>query len=189
MAGGTRKRTAYNTNRTVDGNLARKLERELERSGQMAPDEYYLQRRETRADKLSRRRQKVKASVRPAQRLEPATVLGFVTVGVLLTLLVLCYVRLNAISREIVDMKEQNSQLETEQISLLTRYEQAFDLAAVKTAAEAAGMSQPSDSQITYIELPGQDNAVAYSGTEESWFDGAADALREAASALTAYFR
>ena len=38
MAGGTRKRTAYNTNRTVDGNLARKLERELERSGQMAPD-------------------------------------------------------------------------------------------------------------------------------------------------------
>ena len=111
------------------------------------------------------------------------------TVGVLLTLLVLCYVRLNAISREIVEMKEQKSQLETEQISLLTRYEQAFDLAAVKTAAEAAGMSQPSDSQITYIELPGQDNAVAYSGTEESSYDGAADALREAASALTAYFR
>lgn len=191
MAANDRRRRAYGSTpgKVVDGNLARRLERELERSGQMAPDEYYVRRKESRADKLSRRRKEVKASIRPAQKLEPAAVIGFGVVGVLLTLLVLCYVRLNAISREIVDMKEQKSQLETEQISLLTRYEQAFDLAAVKTAAEAAGMSQPSDSQITYIELPGQDNAVAYSGTEESWFDGAADALREAASALTAYFR
>lgn len=189
MASNSTRRRPYNTNSAVDGNLARKLERELERSGQMAPDEYYVRRKETRADQLSQRRQKVKASVRPAQKVEPAVVLGFAVVGVLLTLTVMCYVRLNAISREIVDMKEQIGQLETEQVSLLTRYEQAFDLAAVKTAAEAAGMSQPSDSQITYIELPGQDNAVACIAEEQGLLDGAADALKEAASILTAYFR
>ncbi|MCI9679032.1 MAG: hypothetical protein HFF77_08660 [Oscillospiraceae bacterium] len=191
MAANDRRRRAYGSTpgKVVDGNLARRLERELERSGQMAPDEYYVRRKESRADKLSQRRKEVKASIRPAQKLEPAAVIGFGVVGVLLTLLVLCYVRLNAISREIVDMKTQIGQLETERVSLLTRYEQAFDLATVKTAAEAAGMSQPSDSQITYIELPGQDNAVAYSEPEEGLLEVLTGALREGASVLTAYFR
>ena len=188
MASGNTRRP-YPTGKAVDGNLARRLERELERSGQMAPDEYYVRHRETRADRLAKRRRAVKDSVRQAQKLDPAAVLGFAAVGVLLTLLVMCYVRLNAIGREIVDIKEQIGQLETEEVSLLTRYEQAFDLAAVKTAAEAAGMSQPSDSQITYIELPGQDSAVAYSAQERGWLEDAEETLREWGSALTAYFR
>ena len=62
---------------------------------------------------------------------------------------------INAISSNIVDMKEQISVLEGEQVSLLTRYEQAFDLATVKEAAQSAGMRQPDDSQIFYIDLPG----------------------------------
>ena len=168
MAANDRRRRAYGSTpgKAVDGNLARRLERELERSGQMAPDEYYVRRKESRADKLSRRRKEVKASIRPAQKLEPAAVIGFGVVGVLLTLLVLCYVRLNAISRSIVDMKTDIAALETEQVSLLTRYEQAFDLTSVKAAAEAAGMTQPSDSQIYYIDLPGADQAVSYSDNE-----------------------
>lgn len=189
MAANNGRRRTYSAGSAVEGNLARKLERELERSGQMAPDEYYQRRRETRADKLSNRRRKVRDSVRTAQKLDPAVVIGFGVVGVLLTLTVLCYVRLNAISREIVKMKTEISQLETEQVSLLTRYEQAFDLAAVKTAAEAAGMSQPSDSQITYIELPGKDIAVACAEPQQSWLNSAAGRLKEGLSVLTAYFR
>ena len=84
----------------------------------------------------------------------------------LMVLVLLCYVRLNAISRSIVDMKTDIAALETEQVSLLTRYEQAFDLTSVKAAAEAAGMTQPSDSQIYYIDLPGADQAVSYSDNE-----------------------
>ena len=83
-----------------------------------------------------------------------------------MVLVLLCYVRLNAISRSIVDMKTDIAALETEQVSLLTRYEQAFDLTSVKAAAEAAGMTQPSDSQIYYIDLPGADQAVSYSDNE-----------------------
>ena len=70
--------------------------------------------------------------------------------------------QINAISNSIVEMKSEISQLEIEQVTLLTRYEQAFDLASVKESAQSAGMSQPSDSQIYYIDLPGQDRAVAY---------------------------
>ena len=75
MAGssGRKPRQRYNTPGVVDGNLARKLdsralERRLERSGQLDFDQQYRRRRETEAERLSRRRAQAKAAVRPAQR-------------------------------------------------------------------------------------------------------------------------
>ena len=167
------KRRYYNTPGVVNGNLARELsshelERRLERSGELAPDEYYVRRRGSQADILARRRAKVKAAVRPAQKVSPLAVIGFSGVAVLMVALLLCYIRINAISSSIVEMKEQISALEVEQVSLLTRYEQAFDLATVKEAAEAAGMHQPDDSQIYYIDLPGEDQIVSYGNQETS---------------------
>ena len=165
------KRRYYNTPGVVNGNLARELsshelERRLERSGELAPDEYYVRRKESQSDILARRRAKVKA-VRPAQKVSPLAVIGFSGVAVMMVALLLCYIRINAISSSIVDMKEQISALEVEQVSLLTRYEQAFDLATVKEAAQAAGMRQPDDSQIYYIDLPGEDQVVSY-GSEDT---------------------
>ena len=81
-----------------------------------------------------------------------------------MVVLLLCYVRLNTISRSIVSMKSEIKTLEVEQVALLTQYEQTFDLSAVKEAAMAAGMHQPSESQIYYVDLPGEDQAVAYGG-------------------------
>ena len=113
-------------------------------------------------ERRSRQRAAARAAVRAAQKLSPGVVAGFAATAALMVLVLLCYVRLNAISRSIVEMKSQIRDLETEQVSLLTRYEQTFDLTSVKAAAEAAGMTQPSDSQIYYIDLPGADQAVSY---------------------------
>lgn len=167
------RRKYYNTPGAVSGNLARELdsyelERRLEHSGQLAPDEYYVRRRESKSDVLARRRAKVKAAVRPAQKVSPLAVIGFSAVAVMMVALLMCYIRINAISSSIVEMKEQISALEVEQVSLLTRYEQAFDLATVKEAAQAAGMHQPDDSQIYYIDLPGEDQAVSYENQESN---------------------
>lgn len=166
------KRRTYNTPGVVDGNLARELNgeelrRQLESSGQLDFDQQYRRRRESQAELIARQRAKAKAMVRPAQKLPLLPIAGFVCVAVLMVGLLMCYVEINAISGSIVEMKEQISQLELEQVSLQTRYEQAFDTATVKEAAEAAGMTMPSDSQIFYIDLPGEDQAVAYgeSGT------------------------
>lgn len=161
-------KSRYRTPGAVDGNLARKLDRrELERaldnSGRMDFDQLYERRPETEAERSARRRAQVKASVRPAQKVSPLAVLGFLAVGSLTVVLLLCYVQLNTISRSIVAMKAEISALEIEQVQLTTQYEQAFDLSTVKAAAEAAGMSQPSDSQVYYISLPGEDQAVAHS--------------------------
>ena len=170
----------YGAQNAVDGNLARKLdrrelERQLDRSGRMDFDELYERRPETAAERNARRRAQVKAAVRPAQKVSSLALLGFVCTAFLMVVLLLCYVRLNTISRSIVSMKSEIKTLEVEQVSLLTQYEQAFDLSAVKEAALAAGMKDPSDSQIYYISLPGEDQARTHSaggGALERLFAG-----------------
>ena len=173
MASSTRRpRKKYDTPGTANDNLARKLdsrelERRLERSGQVDFDQQYRQRRETEAERRSRQRAKAKAAVRPAQKVNILAVLAFFGIAALTVGVLLCYIQLNAISRNI----------------LLTKYEQSFDLTSVKEAAESYGMVQPSESQIYNIELPGANQAVSHSGrrsagSAESLLDRVLDKLR-----------
>lgn len=189
-----RTRQSYRTPGAVEGNLARRLdsqelERRLERSGQLDFDQQYRRRRETEAERLARRRAKAKASVRPAQKVNGMALLGFAAVGAMMVVLLLCYVKINAISRSIVQMKEEIKALQVEQVSLLTQYEQKFDLASVKAAAESAGMSQPSESQIYYIDLPGEDQAVSYGGESGGVLDRFLASMGQDVYAVMEYFR
>ena len=189
MASSTRRpRKKYDTPGTANDNLARKLdsrelERRLERSGQVDFDQQYRQRRETEAERGSRQRAKAKAAVRPAQKVNILAVLAFFGIAALTVGVLLCYIQLNAISRNIVRMKTEITALEVEQVGLLTKYEQSFDLTSVKEAAESYGMVQPSESQIYNIELPGANQAVSHSGrrsagSAESLLDRVLDKLR-----------
>ena len=189
MASSTRRpRKKYDTPGTANDNLARKLdsrelERRLERSGQVDFDQQYRQRRETEAERSSRQRAKAKAAVRPAQKVNILAVLAFFGIAALTVGVLLCYIQLNAISRNIVRMKTEITALEVEQVGLLTKYEQSFDLTSVKEAAESYGMVQPSESQIYNIELPGANQAVSHSGrrsagSAESLLDRVLDKLR-----------
>lgn len=184
------KRRSPGSARPVDGNLARKLdsrelERQLDRSGRMDFDQLYERQPETAAERNARRRAQLKAAQRPAQHISPMAMLGAVCVAFLTVVLLLCYVRLNTISRSIVSMKNEISQLEVEQISLRTQYEQTFDLSAIQEAAAAAGMTQPSDSQVFYINLPGEDRATAYHAESNSLVK-TIDSLIETAKELIA---
>lgn len=192
--GPNRTRRNYNNPGVIDGNLARRLdqrelERRLDRSGQLDFDKQYRLRRETEAEKLSRQRNQAKANVRQAQQVSPVMVVGFAAVAVMLVGLVMCYIQLNTISRSIVSMKAEISALETEQVRLLTQYEQAFDLTTVKAAAEAAGMMVPTESQIYYITLPGQDQAVAYSANSDGVLETIALSVQEGIDSIVEYFR
>ena len=189
MASSTRRpRKKYDTPGTANDNLARKLdgrelERRLERSGQVDFDQQYRQRRETEAERRSRQRAKAKAAVRPAQKVNILAVLAFFGIAALTVGVLLCYIQLNAISRNILRMKTEITALEVEQVGLLTKYEQSFDLTSVKEAAESYGMVQPSESQIYNIELPGANQAVSHSGrrsagSAESLLDRVLDKLR-----------
>lgn len=193
-AGAKRNDRRYRTPGVVDGNLARELssyelERRLEESGQVDFDQAYRRRELSEADKLSRRRAETKAAVRPAQKISPVTLLGFAAIGGLLIMLILCYVQINAISSSIVSMKQEISRLEADQVSLMARHEQAFDTASVKEAAMAVGMGQPTESQITYISLPGEDQTVSYKAEDTGVLSRIFSALGSSVYSVVEYFR
>lgn len=163
----------YQTPGVVHGNLARdlrqrELEQQLERSGHLDFDKQYREQQVSVADELSRRRQENRATVRQAQGIPITAVLAGTVLAVMALMIVVSHVRINEISGNIVSMKQQIEELETEQVALQTQYEQAFDPATVKEAAEAAGMHQPGEGQIYYIDLPGEDQAVSCTQRQES---------------------
>ena len=89
---------------------------------------------------VQRRQSAARAAVRPS----PVLLLGTVLVVGMVIALMLCYVKLTGISDNVSSIKRDISALEEEHVALLTAYERTFDLATVKAAAEAAGMSKPS---------------------------------------------
>ena len=95
-------------------------------------------------------------------RPSPVVVLGTLVIVGMVIALMLCYVKLTGISDNVSSIKREISALEEQHIALLTEYERTFDLAAVKAAAEAAGMSKPSSGQIQYIDLSGADSVEVY---------------------------
>ena len=185
---------SYRTPGVVNDNLARdltrrELEERLERSGQLDVDQQYRRPQETNADQLSRQRQARKATVRQAQSIPVVAVLGGMVLAVLAVMIVNCQVQINAMSSGIVDMKRQIQELEIEQVSLQTRYEQAFDLASVKEAAESVGMHQPGEGQVIYINLPGEDQAVTGMNREEDGLGSFFAKLGQHVYAVLEYFR
>ena len=184
-------RRKYHTPGVVNGSLAydfKTLERRLEDTGYMEPDGLTRPMEETPADVIAHARESAKAKVRTAQRVSPVLVLGFSAVAVMLVMLVMSYVELTTISGSVVQMQEELETLQTQQVALITQHERAFDLSSVKEAATNAGMSQPSDSQIYYIDLSEPDSAKVYS-QEESGIGKLLSMLGQGISAVVEYFR
>lgn len=149
----------------TNGNLARDLdwavrERELEHAGAAPRHEEQTQA----APRVHRREQ---ALVRERQKLPVLTVLCASAVVGMAILLLLSYVQLTTLAADTVALRTELSALEAEHVSLTAEYEQMFDMATVKEVAAAAGMAQPTASQITYLNLASEDSVTIYQ-TEES---------------------
>ena len=128
---------------------------------------------------VQRRQSAARAAVRPS----PVLLLGTVLVVGMVIALMLCYVKLTGISDNVSSIKREISALEEEHVALLTTYERTFDLATVKAAAEAAGMSKPSSGQIQYIDLSGADSVEVYAAGGAAALNG----FTEKAESLWAY--
>lgn len=191
MASVAARKKYYHTPGVVNGSLAYDfdaLERQLDTTGHMGSDFYAPPMEETAADVIARAHESTKAKVRPAQHVSPVILLGFVAVAVMMTMMIMCYVELTNISNRVVSMRQEVETLETQQITLMTKYEQAFDLTSVKEAALAAGMSLPSDSQIYYIDLSDPDNAQVYT-QESGGLEGLLEKAGQGIEAIVEYFR
>lgn len=134
---------------------------------------------------VQRRQSAARAAVRPS----PVLLLGTVLVVGMVIALMLCYVKLTGISDNVSSIKREISALEEEHVALLTAYERTFDLATVKAAAEAAGMSKPSSGQIQYIDLSGADSVEVYAAGGAAALNGFTEKVESLWAYVLEYFR
>ena len=180
----------YQNNYGVDGSLARDLdwavrERELRHAGE-APrhQEQTLVREQPREQTQTR----THVRVRERQQVSVGAVAGFAAVLGMMVLVLLSYVQLTVLAADTVALKNQLNTLQTDHAALSAEYEQMFDLATVREAAEAAGMSKPSTSQICYLDLTGGDSAVVYQKEDPSVLSRALTSLNHGVYAVVEYF-
>ena len=128
------------------------------------------------------------AAARPAIRVSALAVAGTVVIGLMLVMILMSYVQLTAISSSVVSMKSELAALEQENISLTSAYERVFDKSSVKEAAEAAGMTKPSPSQIYYIDLSSPDTVVLHQEQSAGVWSSVADTLSRSFLSVVEYF-
>lgn len=168
---------------SVDGSLARDLdwavrERELRHAGELP-----------RRQEQEQVRSLPRVEVRQRQRIPVLAILGFaVVLGMAVTVL-MGYIQLTVLSSDTVALKEELETLETEHVMLTAQYERMFDLANVREAAEAAGMSKPSASQICYLDISGGDSVVIYEKEEPGLLDRLKETLSHSVYAVVEYFQ
>lgn len=133
--------------------------------------------------------QRRQTAARAAARPSPVLLLGTVLVVGMVIALMLCYVKLTGISDNVSSIKREISALEDEHVALLTAYERTFDLATVKAAAEAAGMSKPSSGQIQYIDLSGADSVEVYAAGGAAALNGFTEKAESLWAYVLEYFR
>ena len=187
MAATARELRYRQSERAVDGSLARDLdwavrEWELRHAGE-AP----------RHQEQVRQQPKVHAApkvlVRERQQVSLFSLLGFAAVAGLAVLVLMSYIQLTALASDTVALKKQLSTLETEHATLTAQYEQMFDLTTVREAAEAAGMTKPSTSQICYLDMAGGDSAIVYQQEEPSVLSSVLTSLNHGVYAVVEYFK
>lgn len=170
------------------GNLAYDLdalarEKQLDEAGKLPQKK--VRPAQPEVQPVQRRQSAARAAVRPS----PVLLLGTVLVVGMVIALMLCYVKLTGISDNVSSIKREISALEEEHVALLTTYERTFDLATVKAAAEAAGMSKPSSGQIQYIDLSGADSVEVYAAGGAAALNGFTEKAESLWAYVLEYFR
>lgn len=126
--------------------------------------------------------------VRERQRVSPVSVLGFLAAAALAVLILLNYATLTELSTSVVKLKSQMAELETQNVTLTAQYEKIYDLSTVRAAAEAAGMTKPSGSQIGYIDLSDGDSATVYETEKPGLVSRALTSLSHGVYTVVEYF-
>ena len=178
-------------NGPVYGNLAYDLdalvtERALEEAGQM-PQRHEEVYRRRKVEETPRPR--TQTAPQPKVQVSPLMLGSIAVLAAMVVVLLMGYVQLTAISGNVAGMKEEMEQLNTEHVALLTEYEQTFEMATIKEAAEAAGMSKPSAGQIEYVELGGADTAVIYAAGSDGVLNRTLASVKDGFNDLVEYFQ
>ena len=119
-----------------------------------------------------------RVQVREAGKVSPFAVVGFLSIAVMAVMLLMCCVRLTILNDETAHLRNQLSQLQSEEADLLARYELAYDLQAIETELLSSGaMVRPASDQMVVLDLSEPDNVVVYDQTEPA--DGVVNDVKD----------
>ena len=161
-----------------DGSAARRLERE----------EVLQPRPLVRPRERAAVRPKVR--VREAGRVSVFAITGFLAIGVCSVLLLLGYVQLSLISDQVVSLRSELTELETQEAELRVQYELAYDLGTIEAAVTGSGqMAKPQVDQIYYVDLAEPDSVVRFDqDAPATGLSGLLESAGEIFSQIAAYF-
>ena len=156
-----RNTTTYSTYGSVayapvyEGNTVRapRREEELRRAPAPRPKQREQVHRHVRA----------RVEVRPVGAVAPFAVIGFLAVAIFAAMLVTSYAQLTVANDEMVSLRRELSDLQSENVTLSAQYEKVFDLATIQ---EVVGdtMVRPTSDQVVYIDLSEPDTVTVYQG-------------------------
>lgn len=116
--------------------------------------------------------------VREKLAVSPFALVGIAVVAILLALAIASQLRLYAVQSTNGELQDQLEELEETHARLQSSYESNYDLSRVETyALTQLGMHQAQGSEVRYVDLSGQDEAVVLAPT----------ATQEASMVLTTF--
>ena len=170
----TARRDRYQSSGTVYGNLAYDLDREVLRREL----DHAGEARREKVQEAPRVRSLTHVQVRAKEQVSVLTVLGLLAAAGLAVLLLLSYVQMTVIGSSVAELRSE----------LSAQHERMYDLDTVKAAAEEAGMTKPSGSQVFYLDLSEGDSAVALQQQEPGVLDKLLTSLNHGVYAAVEYF-
>ena len=180
-----RRKRRYAQPHEVYGNLA--YAPGLERVPQRGGSEVLRPRPKTRPRERTLVRPKVR--VREAGQVSIFAVVGFLAVGAFAILLMLGSVQLTVVSDEVVSLREELSNLQTEEAKLMAQYELAYDLSAIEEAVTSDGsMVKLQTGQIYTLDLSEEDSVVHYDQEETEAAGSFLDAVGDFVDSILSYF-
>lgn len=129
--------------------------------------------------------------VREAGSVSIFAAVGFLTIGAFAVLLLFSYVQLHSISEQVVALRTEMTQLQTEEAVLRARYEQVYDLSEIEDTMLSTGrMVKPQNGQVIYIDLSEPDSVVFYDReTAVTGVEGALQSIRSICARIMEYFQ
>lgn len=177
--------TAYSTYGSVaytpayDGSAVRAPRREEELRRAPAP---YPKREQVR------RHERAKVRVRQAGAVAPFAVVGFLAVAVFAVMLITSYAQLTVANDEMVSLRQELSELKSENATLTAQYEKVFDLATIQDVV-GDSMVRPTSDQVVYIDLSAPDTVTVYQEASPSPLRSLLDGIVDIFGSMIEYFR
>ena len=170
----------------VDGNAALKLESS---GGETRRPRRAEAQRPPGGQQPVRTAVRMQAEPEPQQkrRITPTILIGVFAVAAVVVLTLFSYAQLVMVNDQVVGLRNQLSQLQSDQTKLQAEYELAYDLQEIETEMISSGQMNKIQSWQTYTLELSEPDAVVYF-QESTWRGDLKDMVRQALQTVKEYF-